>query len=176
MTDIAAEIFPFNLEDAMRDEVKEQLDLSSLVSDVVDGYLSSYPDYAFHLQIETRPLWIAGSPDHLAQMLDKMIDNAVQFSPPGKGIVIRVRENEGNSEIAVLNEGPLIPDNIRERLFDPMVSYGKTNAKQSHLGLGLFVVRLISEYHHGSAWAENRKDTQGVVVTVAIPLINKSKM
>ena len=165
-----------NLEDAMRDEVKEQLDLSSLVSDVVDGYLSSYPDYTFHLQIETRPLWIAGSADHLAQMLDKMIDNAVQFSAAGKGIIVRVRENEGNGEISVLNEGPLIPENIRERLFDPMVSYGKTNAKQSHLGLGLFVVRLISEYHHGNAWAENRKDTQGAVVTVSIPLINKAKV
>jgi len=60
---------------------------------------------------------------------------------------------------------------LRERLFDPMVSFGKTNAKHSHLGLGLFVVRLISEYHNGSAWAENRNDVEGVTVTVSIPLI-----
>ncbi|MGI9318215.1 MAG: sensor histidine kinase, partial [bacterium] len=161
-----------NLEDAMRDEIKEQLDLASLVSEIVEGYHSSYPDYVFHLQIESRPLWIDGSPDHLAQMLDKLIDNAAQFSPPGRGIIVRVRERSGNGEIVVLNEGPLIPENIRERLFDPMVSYGKTNAKQSHLGLGLFVVRLISEYHHGSAWAQNRSDSKGVAVTISIPLIN----
>ncbi len=160
-----------NLEEAMRDEIRERIDLASLVSEVVDGYYTSYPDYVFHLQVESRPLWIDGSPDHLAQMLDKMIDNAVQFSPLGQGIIVRVRERSGHGEVVVLNEGPLIPENIRERLFDPMVSYGKTNAKQSHLGLGLFVVRLISEYHHGSAWAENRRDAKGVAVTVSIPLV-----
>jgi signal transduction histidine kinase len=159
-----------NLEEAMRDEIRERIDLASLVSEVVDGYYTSYPDYVFHLQVESRPLWIDGSPDHLAQMLDKLIDNAVQFSPLGKGIIVRVRERSGRGEVVVLNEGPLIPKSIRERLFDPMVSYGKTNAKQSHLGLGLFVVRLISEYHHGSAWAENRRDAKGVAVTVSIPL------
>ncbi len=158
-----------NLEEAMRDEIKERLDISTLVSEIVEGYDTSHPDYVFLLQIESRPLWIDGSADHLAQMLDKLIDNAVQFSPGGKGIVIRVREQDDNAEIIVLNEGPLIPENIRERLFDPMVSYGKTNAKHSHLGLGLFVVRLISEYHNGIAWASNRLDGKGVEVTVSIP-------
>ena len=67
-------------------------------------------------------------------------------------------------------EGPEIPDKISDRLFDPMFSYGKTNAKHSHLGLGLFVVRLIAEYHQGTAWAENRIDHTGVGVTVSIPM------
>ena len=160
-----------NLEEAMRDEIKEQLDLTNLVSEVVGGYNTSYPDYVFHLQIESRPLYIDGSPDHLAQMLDKLVDNAVQFSQQGSGIIIRLREHEGSAMIVVLNEGPLIPEKIQERLFDPMVSYGKTNAKHSHLGLGLFVVRLISEYHNGVAYAANRMDVAGVAVTVEIPLI-----
>ncbi len=160
-----------NLEEAMRDEVKERIDLSALVSEVVDGYNSGYDNSVFHLQVEAQPLWVNGSADHIAQMLDKLVDNAVQFSPRGHPIVVRVRERAGNAEIMVLNEGPQIPDNLRERIFDPMVSYGKTNAKQSHLGLGLFVVRLISEYHHGSAWVENRTDVGGVAVTVAIPLM-----
>lgn len=160
-----------NLEEAMRDEIKERLDITVLVSEVVGGYHTSYPDYVFHLQIESRPLNVDGSPDHLAQMLDKLVDNAVQFSQPGNAIIIRLREFDGQVLISVLNEGPFIAEQIRDRLFDPMVSYGKTNAKHSHLGLGLFVVRLISEYHNGTAYAVNRTDTQGVAVTVAIPLI-----
>ena len=159
-----------NLEDAMRDEVKQRLDITALVREIAGGYNLSYPQYTFHLQIEHDGLWINGSPDHLAQMIDKLIDNAVQFSNPGSGIIMRVREQSGNVEITILNEGPAIPEKLRERLFDPMVSYGKTNAKHSHLGLGLFVVRLISEYHNGSAWAENRDDAEGVAVTVSIPL------
>ena len=158
-----------NLEEAMRDEVKERLDISALVQEIVEGYHSSYPDFIFHVQIEAEPLWISGSPDRLAQMLDKLIDNAAQFSKRGSGIIVRVRENEGNTETIVLNEGPPIPETVRDRLFDPMVSFGKTNAKHSHLGLGLFVVRLISEYHNGAAWAENRRDVSGASVTVSIP-------
>jgi len=161
-----------NLEEAMRDEVKEPLDIATVVSEIVGGYDTSHPDNVFLLQIESKPLRINGSGDHIAQMLDKLVDNAAQFSALGKGIIVRVQERSGHAEIVVLNEGPLIPENIRDRLFDPMVSYGKTNAKHSHLGLGLFVVRLISEYHHGGAWAENRKDVPGVSVTISIPLLN----
>jgi signal transduction histidine kinase len=103
-------------------------------------------------------------------MLDKLVDNAVQFSYEDKPVIVRTRKVGDCAEISVLNEGPEVPENIRDRLFDPMVSYGKTNAKHSHLGLGLFVVRLIAEYHKGTAWAENRLDHQGVCVTVSIPL------
>ncbi len=158
-----------NLEDAMRSEAKEKLDLAVLVEEVVEGYHYSYQNHTFQLEVKTVPLWIEGNADHLAQMLDKLVDNAVQYTPPNRPIVIRVREQGGEAEIMVLNEGPTIPNRICKHVFDPMVSYGKTNAKQSHLGLGLFVVRLISEYHHGKASIENRSDVDGVGVTVSIP-------
>ena len=159
-----------NLEEAMRDEVKEPVDLPTLVSDCVDGYRGIHPDHEFLLQNNASPLVVDCSPDHVAQMLDKLVDNAVQFSNPGSPIIVKTNKNQGNAEIAVLNEGPEIPDKISDRLFDPMFSYGKTNAKYSHLGLGLFVVRLIAEYHQGQAWAENRNDHSGVGVTVSIPM------
>jgi len=122
------------------------------------------------LRIETSPLIVDCSPDHLAQMLDKLIDNAVQFSYPATPIVIRIRKNKSAAEITVMNEGPKLPEKISDRVFDPMVSYGKANAKHSHLGLGLFVVRLIAEYHEGTSRAENRTDRQGVAITVSIPV------
>ncbi len=159
-----------NLEEAMRNEIKEPTDLLGLIAEFVDGYRSSHPQHQFLLHVEDSPLVIDCSSDHLAQMLDKLIDNAVQFSQPTTPIIIRIVENKGRAEIAVLNEGSKLADKIIDRLFEPMVSYGKKNAKHSHLGLGLFVVRLIAEYHQGTAWAENRPHNQGVVVTVSIPL------
>ncbi|MGR3983866.1 MAG: ATP-binding protein [Gammaproteobacteria bacterium] len=161
-----------NLEEAMRGETKQPLNLAMLVTEFVDGYRISQPDYRFQLRVGAEPLRIVGSPDHLAQMLDKLIDNAVQFSRPDKAILVRVRRRGGNAEIVVLNEGKTLPENLRERLFDPMVSYGRTNATHSHLGLGLFVVRLITEYHNGQAWADNRSDLPGVAVTVSIPVVD----
>ena len=136
-----------NLEEAMRDEVKQPVNLPALISEFVDGYRGSHPDQEFRLESSRAPLVVESSPDHLAQMLDKLIDNAVQFSEYHRPIIIRTAKNDDCVEITVLNEGPELPERISERLFDPMVSYGKTNAKHSHLGLGLFVVRLIAEYH-----------------------------
>ena len=161
-----------NLEEALRDEIKIPVDLPGLISEFVDGYRSSHPEHEFQLRIETSPLIVDCSPDHLAQMLDKLVDNAVQFSYPSTPIVIRTRKSKGAAEISVMNEGPKLPEKISDRVFDPMVSYGKTNAKHSHLGLGLFVVRLIAEYHEGTSRAENRTDKQGVAVTVSIPVKN----
>ena len=158
-----------NLEEAMHSETKQSLDLASLVAEVVEGYNYSYQDQTFHLDSTNAPVLIEGNADHLAQMLDKLVDNAVQYTSPDRPIVIRIRDRESEAEIVVLNEGPTIPDTIRKHVFDPMVSYGKPNAKHSHLGLGLFVVRLISEYHHGRAYINNRQDVEGVGVTVSIP-------
>lgn len=159
-----------NLEEAMRNEIKEPVDLPGLIAEFVDGYRSIHPEHEFLLQVKKLPLVVDCSPDHLAQMLDKLIDNAVQFSKPDTPIIVRTAENKNRAEITVLNEGPKLPEKIIDRLFDPMVSYGKTNAKHSHLGLGLFVVRLIAEYHQGTAWAENRRHNQGVAVTVSMPV------
>ncbi len=159
-----------NLEEALRGEIKETVNLPGLVSEFVDGYRSSHPDQEFLLQIRSQNLKIECSPDHLAQMLDKLIDNALQFSLPNHPIIVRISRKDETAEISVLNEGPKLSAKISDRLFDPMVSHGKPNAKYSHLGLGLFVVRLIAEYHQGQASAKNRSDKHGVMVTVSIPL------
>ena len=93
-----------NLEEAMRNEDKQPLNLAMLVTEFVDGYRISQPDHRFQLLVGADPLRVVGSPDHLAQMLDKLIDNAVQFSLPDKTILVRVRRRGGNAEIVVLNE------------------------------------------------------------------------
>ncbi len=164
-----------NLEEAMRSETKKSVNLVNLLSDYMGGYRASHPGQEFLLDIRSHAIVIKGSPDHLAQMMDKLIDNAVQFSEWYKPVVVKITQNGKNAKISVLNHGRELPEHINStRLFDPMVSCGKSNAQHSHLGLGLFVVRLIVEYHQGKVWAENRVDASGVRVTVAIPLYNAS--
>jgi signal transduction histidine kinase len=59
---------------------------------------------------------------------------------------------------------------MRGRLFDSMVSVRRqTGGEVPHLGLGLYIVRLIVEYHGGTVAAVDRDDGRGVVVTVALP-------
>lgn len=159
-----------NLEEALRTEEQEKFDLVELASSYVEGYQQSNPKQKFELEIRNSPIHIRGTPDLIAQMLDKLADNALDFARDESAILVRLDKVNGHAELSVLNEGSELPDTMTDRLFDPMVSVGKKNAKQSRLGLGLYVVRLIAEYHDGSVMAHNRSDATGAEFTVILPL------
>ena len=105
-----------------------------------------------------------GSGEHIAELLDKVIDNAVQFGVPQTVIEVGLVETEEGLLLTVANEGAVIDESQQERVFDPMVSLGRKDAKTSHLGLGLYVVRLIADYHQARTWMANRVDGMGVVM------------
>jgi len=108
-------------------------------------------------------------------MLDKLVANAVEFSAAGKPIVVRLERGDTELCLSVENEGPLLPDAMHGRLFDSMVSVrGDQVTDAPHLGLGLYIVRLIAEAHRGRAMAQNREDGRGVVVSVALPYVAMS--
>ena len=112
------------------------------------------------------PFHTEGVPDRMAQLLDKLVDNAIRFSTIGD-IVVQISLAHELISLSVLNRGPALPQDIEHRLFDPMVSSAK-DAREAHLGLGLYVVRLIAEFHGGSVKAENRQDLSGGIVTVTL--------
>jgi signal transduction histidine kinase len=71
----------------------------------------------------------------------------------------------------VLNQGPLLPADMQDRLFESMVSVrGKPAQAEPHLGLGLYIVRLIAGFHGARASAQNRSDGSGVEIRVEFPL------
>jgi two-component system sensor histidine kinase ChvG len=87
-------------------------------------------------------------------MLDKLAENAVDFSSPGDQIDIRLSTDTRNAVITVSNPGPPLPDRMRTQLFDSLVSV-RDRGGDKHLGLGLFIARLIAEGHQGSISTEN---------------------
>jgi signal transduction histidine kinase len=107
-----------------------------------------------------------GSPELLIQMLDKLVDNAVDFSDNGDTISISLSGTEGNFEITVSNPGPPLPERMRSQMFDSMVSM-RGGKDSKHLGLGLYVARLIAEGHGGRISADNTDG--GVCFTVSVP-------
>ena len=101
-----------------------------------------------------------GAPDLLAQMLDKLVENAADFAALGTSIRISLGID---ALLRVENQGPPLPDAIRESLFDSMVSLrGERFGGAPHLGLGLYIARLIAEFHGGSLRAENLPGSSGV--------------
>ncbi|MEW8431644.1 MAG: histidine kinase, partial [gamma proteobacterium symbiont of Ctena orbiculata] len=108
------------------------------------------------------------SPDLISQAIDKLVGNAIDYHQPGSAIVIEV-ENDPNEavHIKVKNKGPRIAENDMSRLFYAMESKREKNDNQIHLGLGLYLVRLIAEFHEGSARVENEAD--GVCFVITLP-------
>ena len=144
----------------------ERYDLRQLVTSCVEGYQQVYFDRTIRIDALPGTFYTDGVPDRMAQLLDKLVDNAIRFSTVGD-IVVQISLAHELISLSVLNRGPTLPQDIEHRLFDPMVSSAK-DAREAHLGLGLYVVRVIAEFHGGTVKAENRPDHSGVVVTVTL--------
>jgi two-component system sensor histidine kinase ChvG len=113
---------------------------------------------------------VNGAPELYAQMLDKLVANAVEFSNDG-AIDISLARDEEAARPTVANAGPPLPAGMEDRLFESMVSVREgSTGSAPHLGLGLYIVRLIAQFHGGTATAENRAEPPGVAVIVRLPL------
>lgn len=161
-----------NLEQAMQTEDREVFDVVELVENYVEGYQSSHPDQEFELDILAQPLKIEGTPDHIAQMLDKLVDNALDFAANSTPIIVRTRLLEEFAAIDVINQGSSLPKGMAERIFEPLVSVGRKDAQKLRLGMGLYIVKLITRFHGGDVTARNLKIKKGVVFTVTLPLVD----
>ncbi len=158
------------LEQSIQQAETERFDLATIISACVEAYRTAYPQQSFTYQPAETPLPVKGMPDLIAQMLDKLIDNAMDFTLPDYPIIIRLRRDDDQAILEVENRGPTLPDDMIHNLFDSMVSVRENRGEQPHLGLGLHIVRLIADFHHGRAAAANRPSGDGVIISVAIPL------
>ena len=163
------------LEQALKDSVRERFDAAQVLAGCVDGYRLAYPRATIVLGLPEDEVPLVGGPELFAQMVDKLVANAVEFSTGGV-IDIRMERTEGNVCLRVSNDGPPLPPEIADRLFDSMVSSrpqrSTPEVREPHLGLGLYIVRLVAEFHGGVARAVNRDGESGVEVTVMLPLAN----
>jgi dedicated sortase system histidine kinase len=159
------------LEQSLTTHERERFDLAALAASCVDGYRVAYPGRALKVETPAGALVVEGAPELAAQMLDKLVANAVEFATAGTPITVRVDAVDGDARLTVDNEGPPLPDGMQSRLFDSMVSVRRDAAGAGpHLGLGLYIARLIAEFHGGRASAANRDDARGVVVSITMPL------
>lgn len=161
------------IEAALREGERTEYDPRAVVAGSVEGYRAAYPGMVFDIRLSDEPLQVSGSPELLAQALDKLVANAVSFAAPDTPVLVRLRRDGGDALIEVENSGPTLPEVHSARLFDSMVSLRgsqplQAEAAEPHLGLGLFIVRLVAEFHGGSADGYNRADDSGVVMLMRL--------
>ncbi|MEM6935555.1 MAG: ATP-binding protein [Pseudomonadota bacterium] len=156
------------LEHSLEQTEVVDFDLCDVVSGCVAGYRNVYPEPRWEVDLPTAAP-MTGAPELLAQMLDKLADNAAGFCPAGGAIKLRVTALRRGWRLVFGNDGPLLPEAMQVQIFESLVSARSEEDAQVHLGLGLHIVRLIVRAHGGRVVARNRADGSGVefVMTLA---------
>jgi two-component system sensor histidine kinase ChvG len=156
------------VEEAIAHSERHRFDLGALVRATTDAYGGAFPNRRFTCEVPAEPVEISGAPELIVQMFDKLVDNAVDFSADGATISIVLRASDNHAELDVANPGPPLPPEAATRLFESLWQSRAESDRRPHFGLGLYIVRLIAEFHGGSAQAANLPDNSGAVFTVRL--------
>tara|TARA_R110002110_G_scaffold415561_2_gene650809 strand:+ start:6834 stop:8918 length:2085 start_codon:yes stop_codon:yes gene_type:complete len=157
------------LEESVRINALERLDLVPLLREVFGAYEGVYKQHSLQLHLGRTSAEVTAAPDLLIQALDKLMDNAASFSPAGETITLGLDHTAGGWLLWVENSNAVLPETLQEHLFEPMVSLRDSADGRVHLGLGLHIVRLIADYHKGSVSAANLPERHSVRITLALP-------
>ncbi|BAO44626.1 ATP-binding protein [Thiolapillus brandeum] len=146
------------LEKALQQVEVQEFELCGLLEITLENYRGIHPDLDFRL-CRCSGIKVQGAPELIFQALEKLLDNAIDFHQADTAIELSVEERQNQVWICVSNRGPTLPPDMD--LFQSMISVRRDTRQQPHLGLGLYLVKLIAEFHGGSARAENLPQQNG---------------
>jgi two-component system, OmpR family, sensor histidine kinase ChvG len=154
------------LEQSLDHAEKETFDLADVCRQTTEAYQALAPNFRIRYQGPQQGVRYHGSPELLVQLLDKLVDNARDFTPEKGLIEISLRVEPKHLLLSVFNQGSALPDELANDIFSPFVSL-RSSGHEGHLGQGLLIARLIAEHHGGRIQAAN--EAGGVRFTVSIP-------
>lgn len=163
------------LEQAIAQEDMAQFNIVEVIQGCVEGYKHAYAQRIWRFSTSDNTLPVYGSAELVAQLFDKVISNAVDFSQDNDEIVISLEKKDKQVFLSVSNPGPLLPQGMKSQLTQSMVSVRKENEMQNtthspHLGLGLYIANMIANFHKGQLLLNDKTDGTGVIVTITFPL------
>jgi signal transduction histidine kinase len=136
----------------------EPIDLAAVARDAFDraDAIARRAGMSLERDIADRAIPVLGDTDRLIQLVLGLVENAIRHSPKGGSITIGARSTEGVAEIWVDDQGSGIPDEEREKIFEPFYRGGRRRAAgDGGSGLGLAIARAITAAHNGSIGAES---------------------
>lgn len=146
----------------------ETVDLAQLLAEMTEAYRSVYPNHRFSSVMAPASAGrydTQAVPELVVQLLDKLVDNATDFSPPNSTIELQLELCQDDElgvsyRLSVCNTGPELPKALEGQLFNSLTSQrnaaiNHNGQAQVHLGLGLYIVELIARSHRGRVGAYN---------------------
>jgi signal transduction histidine kinase len=145
-------------------------DLVQIVSEQVEAARLTAEGRAIYLEVSLHAAPLLCDRDRITQVIANLVSNALKYAPEGP-IWVRVGSEHGYAAISVSDEGPGIPSNRLEAIFEPYVRLTGEQEPEAPQGsgLGLYIARRIVEAHGGRIWAESAEG-QGATFQVRLPL------
>jgi two-component system sensor histidine kinase KdpD len=142
------------------------------LDDVVGSVLRRAPTQNHRLVLELEPdlPMLRLDPVLFEQVLFNLLDNAAKYAPPDTAITLRARRGGGTVKVQVLDEGPGLPEEDRERVFDKFYRVRVADKKRAGTGLGLAIARGFMEAMGGTITAANLSDHGGAIFTLSLPV------
>jgi signal transduction histidine kinase len=150
-------------------EVCEPVDLARLVPGVLAAVEGEVKEKEITVENEVEPATTIGDPRLLERLIGNLVENAIRHNVPGGWLRVTTGENAERAWLHVANGGAVIPPADVDRLFEPFRRGGRVRTATRGAGLGLAIVRLIVEAHHGRLQAA-APPFGGLAIRIELPL------
>lgn len=167
-----------SIEDSLNSQVPEAFPIGLMLNHYMQNNIDLHPEW--NIEYRNKNIsdseMVLGDGFMIEQLMDKLISNAKDFSDDKMPITVKTVLKAQKITITVENSGPLLPKGHEKQVFDGMTSIRDLNQDEhAHLGLGLYIAKLIVDYHKGRIYAENFTTynghaLEGVRIVIELPV------
>ncbi|REJ05017.1 sensor histidine kinase [Microbacterium bovistercoris] len=136
--------------DALPAMARTEVDLRMLVAECVVGARVAAPDHVWTMELGEEPAIVSGDAADLRRVVDNLLGNARQHTPPGTTVSVRIETDAGTVRLTVADDGPGLPDDLA--VFDRFARGDASRSREDGggTGLGLAISRAVIEAHGGT--------------------------
>jgi two-component system, OmpR family, sensor histidine kinase KdpD len=134
---------------------REQIDLIEIIENSIAASSQELGTHPVQVRSVALRTTIMADEQLLKMAIFQLLDNAAKYGSPGSSITIDVRDEPSEVLISIRNEGSFIPIEEREKIFQRFYRSPGSDRRASGTGIGLSVVKRVTEAHHGRAWIDS---------------------
>jgi CheY-like chemotaxis protein/two-component sensor histidine kinase len=149
---------------------RERIDMAETIRRLVQTWRGAGRLDRHAVTLELEPAWIDADRGRIEQIAGNLLDNALKFTPAGKAIALGVRGQAGEAVLRVADEGIGLAPADAERMFGLFVQGSEA---QGGMGVGLALVKRLTELHGGTVRVESEGHGRGAAFTVRLPAMPK---
>jgi PAS domain S-box-containing protein len=150
---------------------RQNIVLPPLIRTIMQQVRETMPDLRIQADVDTDLLPVNADPRRIEQVLQNLLDNAAKYSPNNGVITISAQTTGNRVQLSVRDQGPGIPIEERERVFDRFYQVARpTTRSVGGTGLGLAICKALVEAHGGTIWIDEAPGG-GALVSFSLPAL-----